>query len=170
MIRLRLTGLVTIWMLFSAYNVAADEMPVQSEAAFSKVDSSTGEHCSGWTVELWRVGNHYLGEIHHHRGLCGDPPMGLLENIHYDRESGQLSFKSKISDGVDGRGNPTCDALDFQGTVDEKHLHGIMEWRGQFRETIDLLRGANSTGTYPSEKEWLDARKDVLKFRGPKCK
>ena len=96
--------------------------------------------------------------------------MGLLENVRYNRKSGRLSFSSKISDGVDGRGNPTCDALEFDGTVDATHLLGIMKWRGQADEKIDLLRGVPATETYVNEKEWLGARRGALQFRGPKCK
>ena len=143
---------------------------------YSKVDSSTGEHCSGWSVELWRSAGAFFGQIEHHRGLCGDPPMGLLEDIHHDPRDGRFSFKSKISDGVDARGKPSCDRLMFRGTLGGARLAGELQWMTEGApaviERIDLPGiDAEPFGPrrYPSAEEWHKTRAELLKVRGPRC-
>ena len=160
-------------LILSQHSSAAS---VSLDRVYSKVESSTGEHCAGWTIELWRTGATFVGQIEHHRGLCGDPPMSILNDVRYDPKDGSFSFTAKISDGTDGRGAYSCDRLTFEGRIDDTKLVGVMKWHGsgaaESSETLNLGRAkADPYGTrqYDSVSEWLKSREKVLKFRGPRC-
>lgn len=149
---------------------------VTFDRVYTKVESSTGEHCSGWTIELWKTGTGFVGTADHHRGLCGDPPTGLLENVRYDIHSGSLSFSIKLSDSSDGYGKYSCDSLTFIGYLTADKLVGIMNWESagikRPSESLDLDR-ANAAPygnrVYDSVADWVRSRGDILEFRGPRC-
>jgi hypothetical protein len=56
------------------------------------VRSSTGEHCYGYSLRLWRHNGRILGLFNHHEGFCGDPPCEVLQDVSYDGRTGHLSF------------------------------------------------------------------------------
>ena len=61
---------------------------------YEQVESATGEHCSGYSIDLWKRNNVLFGLLHHHRGLCGDPPCGVLTDIRHNSETGVIRFKA----------------------------------------------------------------------------
>jgi len=46
--------------------------------SFDNVKSETGEHCSGYSVSLWSMGDSIIGLLDYHAGLCGDPPCSVV--------------------------------------------------------------------------------------------
>lgn len=60
--------------------------------SYEKVESSTGEHCYGYSVDIWKHERQLFGLFHYHTGLCGDPPCGVLEDVSYDAKNGNLKF------------------------------------------------------------------------------
>jgi len=96
---------------------ASDER-VEFLGDYLNVKSATGEHCDGYDVMIWKYKGSLIGFLNHHRGLCGDPPMGVLEETLYSAQTGSLSFKVKLSDGCtlrDGMCMPTKDRVTFKG-------------------------------------------------------
>ncbi|MBX7143690.1 MAG: hypothetical protein K1X79_04500 [Oligoflexia bacterium] len=115
-------------------------------------------------------------KLDHHRGLCGDPPMGFLEDIQYDQKNGSISFKARISDGSDVHGKMSCDLLTFEGRLTEERLMGTIKCAGSAngrpREELDLPRvKGNQFGDrkYDSVANWEKSREHIRKFRGPRC-
>lgn len=170
----RFVWLLCLWVTF--HPAPSFSQAVTFDRVYTKVESSTGEHCSGWTIELWKTGISFVGILDHHRGLCGDPPTGILEDVSYDPKSGSISFTSKISDAWDADGKPTCDLLSFEGHLSDVKLVGLMKWRSagisQPPESLELPRAkADPFGNreYDSIASWRKSRADALKFRGPRC-
>jgi hypothetical protein len=79
-------------------------------------------------VQLWLIQGKIIGMIDFHRGLLGDPPMGVLTDIGYNSESGKLSFKAKLTIGLhycrNHKGTPSRDLLAFEGRLKEDKLEG----------------------------------------------
>lgn len=146
---------------------------------FSRVDSEDGEHCDGYDVELWNNNGSLIGLIHHHRGLCGDPPAGLIEGVSYDNKTGYLSFQAKLSDGWTGLNSsePTKDIIAFRGTLSDKTLKGRICWKTLNANTClrqKFVRLPVKHDSYWANKnfatyeEWKRAMQPILDFRGPK--
>jgi hypothetical protein len=64
--------------------------------SFADVKSSTGEHCRGYSLNLWRSDGRVIGLLDVHAGLCGDPPCGVIEDVSLDSRTGRLAFTSSI--------------------------------------------------------------------------
>ncbi|MBX7136286.1 MAG: hypothetical protein K1X67_26755 [Fimbriimonadaceae bacterium] len=147
---------------------------------YSHVESGDGgEHCNGYDVELWNHDGSFIGLINHHRGLCGDAPAGLLEDVSYDSRTGALSFRAKLTDGWAGRNlsEPTKDIIVFRGVLAKSELKGTICWttpvtvRCLREETISLPRMQDSSWagkSYATYEEWKKAQEPILQFRGPR--
>ncbi len=155
---------------------AQAQQPVTFYGSYSHVETGNGEHCNGYTVELWNYDGAFTGLIHHHRGLCGDPPVGILENVRYDVKTGRLLFQAKLSDGWDNDG-PTKDTVSFNGFLSSGTLRGEIIWHGagqarqRSRENIALAGESHSYPqgkTYATFADWMQAQQPILRFRGPK--
>lgn len=155
---------------------AQAQQPVTFYGSYSHVEAGSGEHCNGYTVELWNYDGAFTGLIHHHRGLCGDPPAGVLENVRYDAQTGKLLFQAKLSDGWDNDG-PTKDTVSFNGSLSGGTLRGEIFWhragqaRQLSRENMALSRESDSYlqgKTYATFADWMQAQQAILRFRGPK--
>ena len=97
-------------MLLAPGSNSAEEFgPVGS---FGNVYSSTGEHCSGYSLELWRHNGRIIGLFDRHEGLCGDPPCEALRDVSYDRGTGRLSFTA-----LDEKFTGTLRRDDVVGTI-----------------------------------------------------
>ncbi len=79
--------------LFSSLALAENAGSVVFIGRYEKVESSTGEHCYGYGVDIWKHNNQLFGLFHYHTGLCGDPPCGVLEAVSYDVKNGNLEFR-----------------------------------------------------------------------------
>lgn len=147
---------------------------------YSHVESGDGgEHCNGYGVELWNHNGLLIGMIDHHRGLCGDPPVGLLDDMSYDRESGSLSFRAKLTDGWTGSNlsEPSKDIIVFRGAVTNSELKGTICWKTPstdrcLREetvTLPVVRNSYLVGkSYATYEDWTQTQEPILKFRGPR--
>ena len=87
----RVQGLVIIALVVVLQGRHDEIVPVGS---FANVQSRDGEHCYGYSLELWRHNGKLIGLLDHHQGLCGDPPCEALRNVSYDARSGRLSFSA----------------------------------------------------------------------------
>ena len=76
-----------------------------------------GEHCYGYSLELWRHNGKLIGLLDHHQGLCGDPPCEALRNVSYDARSGRLSFSA-----LDVNFTGTLRRDDVAGTIGRDRL------------------------------------------------
>jgi hypothetical protein len=168
-------GLAAIMLSYVPVNAQAQQ-PVTFYGKYSHVETGSGEHCDGYTIELWNYDGAFTGLIHHHRGLCGDPPVGILENVHYEAKTGRLLFQAKLSDGWNNDG-PTKDTVSFNGSVMSGTLRGEVFWhragqaRHRFRENITLDRESDAYlqgKAYATFSDWMQAQQPILRFRGPK--
>lgn len=157
------------------------ESPVKIIGSFSKVISD-GEHASGYDVELWRQGDKIFGLISAHRGLIGDPPTGILENVRYDSATKRLSFRAKLTLGIffdkNNSNVPSRDIFEFQGIQTNKRLQGELKMINELcadkcpeRKRINLPRSkewSSMMSEYKTYAEWKAYADEILDFRGPR--
>jgi hypothetical protein len=142
---------------------------------------SDGEHASGYDVKLWKHGENICGLINAHRGLMGDPPTGILENVKFDKKTGKLSFTAKLSLAVtEGKKVdewiPTHDLFEFDGILSKKTLKGKLKITDKtftkFRVITKTIKLPFSTlwklDNYKNYASWKKYANDILKTRGPK--
>lgn len=97
----------------------------------------------------------------------------------YDKKTGALSFRAKLSDGWAGlnASKPTKDIIVFRGALTNKMLKGRICWKTPntdicIRQEIVRLPVAHDSywegKSYASYEEWKKAKKPILDFRGPK--
>lgn len=153
--------------------------PVKIVGAFKNVKSD-GEHAYGYSIELWKYRDGIVGLISAHRGLIGDPPTGILENVQFDSASKKLSFRAKVTLGLFSDRNhsnvPSRDILQFDGFLTDRKLKGKLVITNELcadkcPETKELsLRfwknGTSRMSDYSSFKEWESLTKEILKRRG----
>lgn len=149
--------------------------PVKPFGAFMKVKGD-GEHCWGYDVEFWTQDDKFYGLISVHRGLCGDPPAGRLENIQFDPQTKKLSFSAKVS--ISGGSIPSRDVLEFEGFLTAKRLHGTLKTTDRLcpdkcieTKTIDLPRSkewSSMMDKFESYEDWEADMKSILNSRGPR--
>ena len=160
-------------------SVQAANESVKFFGDYSHVESSTGEHCDGYSVTLWKHKDSLIGFIDHHRGLCGDPPTGILEEVSYTASTGSLSFTAKLSDGCifiqkSRQCVPTKDIVKFKGTLQRQVLEGMISWYRadtlQQYHSEKLILKAKDLGTSPHESydthdKWRVDYEPILKRR-----
>jgi hypothetical protein len=83
--------------------------------SYADVKSHTGEHCDGYSLDLWRADGRLIGRLDIHRGLCGDPPCGTIADAALDA-SGRLTFSTEI----DGQ------RWTFTGTLTRDAVNGTL--------------------------------------------
>ena len=89
------TTLVFALLLIAGRSLIAGEFGVIGH--FNNASSADGgEHCSGYSLDLWDAKGRLLGLMHRHSGLCGDPPCAVIESASLDRKTGSLHFNSLI--------------------------------------------------------------------------
>lgn len=141
---------------------------------------SDGEHASGYDVELWKQGEKIYGLINAHRGLMGDPPAGILENVNFDKKTGEISFTAKLSLSVtsgkkEDEWIPTHDLFQFNGILSKKMLTGKLKITdktfNKFRVITKTLKLPFSTlwklDNYKNYASWKKYANEILKRRGP---
>ncbi len=141
-----------------------------------------GEHADGYSVQLWFRGGGIIGFIDYHRGLLGDPPMGVLTDVRYDSLTGKLSFKAKLTSSLHiasiHQGIPSHDLLSYQGVLKADRLEGKIVLEDQLdsppvvvdtRENF-LMRKDNDRQleSYRSYDIWWRYWEPIYKLRGPK--
>ncbi|MGH7771682.1 MAG: hypothetical protein ACREQA_05540 [Candidatus Binatia bacterium] len=168
-------------LALTAQGLAADK-EVTFLGDFSHVQSSTGEHCDGYSVVLWRYKGSLIGFLSRHRGLCGDPPTGILEGLKYNPKNGSLSFGVKLSDGcVPDIGAkeciPTKDLVRFSGSLSQNILKGTVSWyadggrKKSHTKSITLHaapRDSVHREDFETHEKWFQYHKEMLKQLGPR--
>ena len=87
--------LVAVALLLA--NSAAADQGFTHIGDFDNVRSSDrGEHCSGYTVALWRHGDRVLGLFNVHSGVCGDAACAVIEDVQFNQRTRQLAFRSSV--------------------------------------------------------------------------
>ncbi len=161
-----------------------DDTPMSAVGAFSNM-LYTEEHAVGYTAELWRAEDCLFGLFFSSAGLIGDTPVGLIENLAFDKASRSISFSSRLTMGVIPAGGtsnawiPSIDVYKFSGTLGAASLNGslsheILNYPGRKTppsEVVTLPYTADETVTIPEFRtfsEWKAHAQMLLKFRGPK--
>jgi len=91
----------------------ADEF--QYVGTFHNVSSKdNGEHCTNYSVDLWKYNERVLGLLDVHVGLCGDPPCGVIKDPRLDSKTGRLGFWSSING----------QKIEFKGTLTRETIDG----------------------------------------------
>jgi hypothetical protein len=104
--------------------------PVSWVGRYTNVRSSeaTGEaHEYGYTVDLWKAGACVIGRLLVHEGLVGHARAIRLESPRYDRKSGTLAFKARVSYRENSGGVPRVRAkreFAFAGHLGDRILAG----------------------------------------------
>ena len=114
---------------------SANGADIEFLGSYEKVESSTGEHCYGYTVDIWKQNSNPFGLFHYHNGLCGDPPCGVLDAVSYDAQKGDFHFvvKTRLS------------TFQFSGKLTPQSLSGSLQespvrQESRAKETIELPR------------------------------
>lgn len=168
-------------ILACSISAQASDDRVQFLGEYINVRSATGEHCEGYDVMLWKHKGSLIGFLNHHRGLCGDPPMGVMEDISYSAKTGSLSFKVKLSDGLRykaGKWVPSRDIVEFKGNLRGDVLEGTVTWfrdgeqKPVYTESVMLPkeeeRRYGPKYDYETYDDWMKYWEPILKSsRGP---
>ena len=149
---LRVIG--SLMLLLSASTVFAQD--IRPLGSFENVRSSDGgEHCYGYSLELWQYRDRLLGLLDIHEGLCGDPPCGVLEDVFLDGNTGRLAFRSQI----------IGEAWDFAGTLKRDSVVGTLNGR-----SVSLVRDQDWTGSDAKSVHtlagWCDFWSSIPRCRG----
>ena len=142
----------------------------------------TSEHAYGYKAELWREQDRIFGFFLWSEGLIGDTPTGLLEDVRYDRRTGNLSFIARLTTGLFSNRQfsrvPSRDVVRFRGTLKGRHLRGTLEVSNALtpedapkREKIALILSKRESEVMidaDSYDAWKLRADEILKFRGPK--
>jgi hypothetical protein len=137
---------------------------------------SDGEHRSGYALSLWRAGDAIVGFLIVPRGLAGDPPTGLLENVTLG-SNGELFFTAKVPGGWITSEIPAVDDYEFNGVLEPDMVKGTLQFvtslpnAGASEQRITLRRSRDMTEVmrdYPAYKAWEAYAARILRRRGPR--
>jgi hypothetical protein len=150
--------------------------------AFSNM-RSTEEHLYGHSVLLWRSGNCVFGLFESSEGLAGDTPIGELQAVRLNPNTGKLAFSAKLTMGVvtvagSTTAQPSRDLFRFDGSLGATRLIGVLIYVNQAdsafvpeRSTIVLTASAtdatfmHGSVTYGA---WREKWQPILARRGPR--
>ena len=147
----RMVGSVLILLI--ALNVLAQE--IKPLGSFDNVHSTDGgDHCYGYSLQLWQCRGQLLGLLDIHEGLCGDPPCGVLRYVSHDVKTGHLIFWAQIGERWDFEGTLKHDSI--VGTLNGRRIHLVQNqnWVGSDVNSSKTLAG------------WCDFWSTVPRCRG----
>lgn len=155
-------------LLLIAAAFAQTSRPITFVGEFSNM-RYTEEHAYGYTVQLWREGANVLGLFLASEGLAGDTPTGMLDDLKYDPRSGHLSFKAKLTMGLDARNQPSHDLFEFDGKMSARAVSGVLK-HGAAPERLNLRKVQTDPAIDqpPTYDEWKRQTDEILRRRGPK--
>ncbi len=163
-------------------SVAVDE-PFEKLGAWSNVTVSESEdpHATGFQLDLWTHGPETVGVLSQYVGPVADPPIGELENVVFNSETGQLGFEVRMSVGMiqdaGGEWIPSNDAIGFLGRLEEGEITGDLirvptntvpptpEPQELTLKPLPPDEGSGRVTSYERWRAWLD---EALADRGPK--
>jgi hypothetical protein len=141
----------------------------------------TEEHQYGETVLLWRSGNCIFGLFQSAQGLQGDTPIGELQGVTHNPNTGELKFSAKLTLGVlagptSPTEQPSRDSFTFVGTLGPGHVTGALTHATQLDARPPARNIVLTASTTDSEimsrsatyGAWREQWEPILKRRGPK--
>lgn len=139
----------------------------------------SGEHCDGYSIDLWRSGRKLLGLIQYCAGLADTRSVGLINEISAEGPAEAIAFKAKLTTGMDyivgGTEAPSQDLWSFRGTVHDGVLAGALSQTDQLYPQrpprilkLRLRRRNKALDTFRSEQDWTSWADGVLLNHGPK--
>lgn len=145
--------------------------------AFSNVKYS-GEHCSGYEIDLWRAGTTLLGLITYCAGLADKQASGSLEEQKFDPASGELAFAVRLTVGMDylpAGETPSKDFWTFRGKLGAGALSGTLTKldrnypTGAPRQSrLTLRKSKEKLSPFGNSDEWTRWATAKLQLHGPK--
>jgi hypothetical protein len=165
------TPLAAAMLLLIAMALAQAPRPITFAGEFSNM-RYTEEHAYGYILQLWREGATVFGLFMASEGLAGDTPTGLLDDLKYDPRSGKLSFRTKLTMGIDARNQPSHDLFEFDGTLGAAAVSGVLKRSGGItsseRVTLRKLPASSALPQPRTYDEWKRQTDEILRRRGPK--
>lgn len=138
----------------------------------------SGEHCTGYSLELWKLEGKLYGLFHACAGLAGDVPTGVIENASFDEGTHALKFEAKLTVGSDFHGGvqtPSKDVFTFEGSMETAEISGNLKHEDRVYDhktpavvSVHLRRQKNDLNSYPNVEAWKAANAVLLQNTGPK--
>ncbi len=154
--------------LFNHLSVVLDAAETSSRrvvyvGTYEKVESIDGHHCSGYSIDLWKHNDVLFGLLHHHRGLCGDPPCGVLTDIQHSSESRSIRFQAETLEAK----------FHFSGSLKDDLLTGTLakRWSGTDIDSKETVRLPRHPQVYLADKfdsleKWHEFYDPIQRCRG----
>jgi len=111
----------------------ADETPDQVTplGSFSSINEDA-EHCNGEALDVWRIGNTFVGLFHTCAGTSGDTITAVASVRQFDATTHAVVFEGALSRGTDylkgGVQTPSKDHFSFKGTISGDEIVGSLSW------------------------------------------
>ncbi len=177
------TVFILALLLFNCQSSAKDGF--EYFGGWSNVVVSQGEdpHASGYSLQLWKNDGKLVGFISEYVGPTADPPIGRLQDLTFDPNSGKLSFTAKLTTGVTfspghREGAPSRSLYRFDGNLSEQEIKGVLVQEDHLDNTpsvhldVTLKRqrdaGDDSYWNQKTYNDWEEFYAPILRARGPK--
>lgn len=176
-------GRLAVFVLLCAMlqPATANDAAVVPFGVYSNLGATETDHCYGYHMKLWKHAQSLVGFLYHSEAMCGDTPVGILDNVRFEGDegrSGNLAFTARIFVGcvLDAGGdcNPVTDTFRFKGKLSASELTGAMtrtaDTDGEILESeaVRLERRDDTVlRAYASHAEWR-REQDVVFRRAPK--
>jgi hypothetical protein len=144
------------------------------------VSQSEDPHASGYSLQLWKNNGKLVGFLSEYVGPPADPPIGPLQDVTLDPDSGKLSFSAKLTTGVTfspghREGAPRT-LYKFNGVLSESEVKGVFEKEDHLDNTPSVrlevtLERKPTKDSYWNEKtfqNWEEFFAPIVRARGPK--
>jgi hypothetical protein len=180
--------LVALLMVFTNSAVAVEN----SISSFSylgtwsnvKISQSEDPHAEGFSVSLWQIDGKTVGTLRHYVGPPFDAPVGELQEVSLDHNTGKISFAAKLTigsifSGSDDKPQPSMDFYTFEGIVSGAKLTGTFTMK-RLNPTRLLKKTKKAdvillSDNYENEfwknidyKEWKKFQAGAIKATGPR--
>ncbi|HXE95950.1 MAG TPA: hypothetical protein VN642_06075 [Dongiaceae bacterium] len=180
--------LIALLMVFTS-SAFAVEKPITSFSYLGtwsnvKISQSEEPHAEGFSVSLLQVDGKTVGTLRHYVGTPFDAPVGELQEVSLDHDTGKISFAAKLTtgsifSGSDDKLEPSMDFYTFEGTVSAAKLIGTFTMkrlnptrRPKKPGTVDVILLSDN---YENEfwkkidyKEWKKLQAEAIRATGPK--
>ena len=141
-----------------------------------------GDDAFGYSLQLWKEGDHVFGLLAVFVGPPADPPTGLLEDVRFDPRTRRFSFSARLTLAfVRPSGDkwvPTLDRFTFKGRLTRTEVRGTLQHfdvrrpdQRPLSRRIKLRLSKHLTedlmpapASYEEWRKWAD---EILRRRGP---
>lgn len=147
-----------------------------------EVSESEDTHASGFKLTLWRYKGKLVGYLSQYVGPVSDPPIGRIQNLELNEDTGAISFTAKMTLGVvysaeEKKWVPSKDLYSFAGEMKKDRIVGTFdnhvkkgEKKGTVKEEVTLKGGLGTDEFWDSKtyEEWKEFYAPIVKYRGPR--